>query len=253
MAARNQMDRQSAIVSAAALAVGIGVGWAAGRLLPKPGKTAPSRPLPVSPAQEPPRHVTRDPHPIERETARKLLLYAVPPAWIAAGFADWLCHRAMHIETTAGAKEAMMHLLMQAEFGVPGLALLFCEVTPAVLLSGIVAFVAHEGTVYWDLSYTSPRREIPPIEQQVHAYLELLPLLAIALITVMHWPETKSLFGFGARPIDLSLRLRKKPLPLWYRIGLLAGVGLFSGLPYVEELLRSLRATGGRLVPESPA
>ena len=44
-----------------------------------------------------------------------ILLYFILPVWLAAGFADWLCHRAAHIETTSGAKESMLHLLMFAE------------------------------------------------------------------------------------------------------------------------------------------
>ena len=50
---------------------------------------------------------------------------------------------------------------------------LFCEITPPIIASELAAFVAHEATVYWDLKYTTPRREISPIEQQVHGYLEL--------------------------------------------------------------------------------
>jgi hypothetical protein len=237
------------MLSGAALATGMAVGWAAGRFLHKPEYAAETR-FPRLPASDKRPQIAEAAPAIEREVARKLLLYAVPPVWIAAGLADWLCHRATHIETTAGAKESLMHLLMQAEFAVPVLATLFCEVTPPVILSEIAAFLAHEATVNWDLSYTSPRREIPPIEQQVHAYLELLPLVAIVLIAVLHWPETKASFGFGARPIDLSLRLRKHPLPWSYRIGLLTAVALFNGLPYLEELWRSLRANRGRLVPD---
>ena len=190
---------------------------------------------------------------IERETARKLLLYAVPPAWIAAGLADWVCHRATRIEDTAGAKESLIDLLMQAEFGVPVLLTLFCEITPPVIASEFAAFVPHEATVYWDLKYTTPRREISPIEQQVHGYLELVPLVAITLIAVLHWPETKAVFGFRDDPPDWSLRMRDKPLPLWYRAGLLTSVALFDALPYLEELWRTLRANDGRLVPNAHA
>lgn len=230
---------------------GIGVGWAAGRFLRKPGY-APAACPSALPSREPqPDRGNTEPS-IERTAARKLLLYAVPPAWIAAGFSDWLCHRATHIETTAGTKESLMHLLMQAEFAVPVLLTLFCEITPPVIASEIAAFLAHEATVHWDLTYTSPRREIPPIEQQVHSYLELVPLVAIALIAVLHWPETKALFGFGARPIDFSLRPRKQQLPLWYRTGFLSAVALFEALPYCEELWRCLRANDGPRNPADP-
>ena len=240
------MNRSLLTASAAALSVGIGVWWAARRLMQKPGSGAEPR-LPLSPGSESRPQIDGMTPTIERDTARKLLLYAVPPAWIAAGLADWLCHRETQIETTAGAKES----LMQAELGIPVLVLLFCEVTPLVVISEIVAFVAHEATVYWDLKYTLPRREIPPIEQQVHAYLELLPLVAIALITVMHWPETKSLFGLGTGPIDWSLRLRKNSLSLRYRIGLLTAVTLLNGIPYLEELWRGLRANQEQQHPTS--
>ncbi|MCP1436612.1 hypothetical protein J3D56_000048 [Erwinia persicina] len=33
-----------------------------------------------------------------------VLLYFVLPVWLIAGFADYLCHRATNIETTAGLK-----------------------------------------------------------------------------------------------------------------------------------------------------
>lgn len=243
------MNRFLLTTCVVALSVGIGVCWAAGRIPRKPRNGAEPR-SPLLPGSEPRPHTDGVAPGVERDAARKLLLYAVPPAWIAAGLADWLCHRATRIETTAGAKESLMHFLLQAELGIPVLTMLICEVTPPVILCEIAAFLAHEATVYWDLKYTLPRREIPPIEQQVHAYLELLPLVAIALIAVMHWPETKSLFGRGTGPVDWSLRLREKPLPWRYRIALLTAVGLFNGVPYIEELWWGLRANRGRLVPD---
>src|SRR5215213_11782583 len=190
------MNRFLLTTSVVALSLGIGVCWAAGWIPRKPRNGAEPH-SPLLPGSEPrPRSDGMAPA-VERDAARKLLLYAVPPAWIAAGLADWLCHRATRIENTAGAKESLIHLLMQAEFGVPVLLTLFCEITPPVIASEIAAFVLHEATVYWDLKYTTPRREISPIEQQVHGYLELVPLVATALIAVLHWPEMKALFGFG--------------------------------------------------------
>jgi hypothetical protein len=44
-----------------------------------------------------------------------ILMYFVLPVWLLAGFADWLCHRASHIETTTGPKESLIRLLMFAE------------------------------------------------------------------------------------------------------------------------------------------
>jgi hypothetical protein len=57
-----------------------------------------------------------------------ILMYFILPVWLLAGFADWLCHRASHTETTTGPKESLIHLLMFAEVGVPLLAAMFLEV-----------------------------------------------------------------------------------------------------------------------------
>jgi hypothetical protein len=36
------------------------------------------------------------------DTLRLLLMYVVLPLWLAAGFADYLCHRAARIAETSG-------------------------------------------------------------------------------------------------------------------------------------------------------
>jgi hypothetical protein len=46
-------------------------------------------------------------------------MYIIMPVWSLAGFLDWLWHRQTTIETTSGAKESVMHLLMMAEAGAP--------------------------------------------------------------------------------------------------------------------------------------
>jgi hypothetical protein len=57
----------------------------------------------------------------------------VLPSWLAAGVADWTCHRATNIESTTGTKESLMHLLMLSEAAVPVLAGLFLEITSPVI------------------------------------------------------------------------------------------------------------------------
>src|SRR5687768_15517440 len=121
-------------------------------------------------------------HAMEAEITRNALMYFLLPLWLAAGFADYLCHRASHIETTSGAKESLLHLVQFAEMGVPILAAMFLEINALVILVMIVAFVLHQATAYWDLSYASKTREITPIEQQVHSFLEMLPLMGIMLV-----------------------------------------------------------------------
>jgi Ca2+/Na+ antiporter len=89
------------------------------------------------------------------DPALAVLLWFILPLWFVAGFADWLCHRATKIETTAGAKESLIHLLMFAEIGVPLLAALFFEINALIIALMIVAVLAHEATALWDVSYPS--------------------------------------------------------------------------------------------------
>ncbi len=85
--------------------------------------------------------------------AEQLLMYFLLPLWIAVGFADWLCHRRTDIEHTAGTKESFIHLLMFAEVGLPLLAVPFLEVNALIIGLMLVAFLIHEATALWDVSY----------------------------------------------------------------------------------------------------
>src|SRR4051812_8205549 len=100
--------------------------------------------------------------------ALALIAYFIMPLWLAAGFADYLCHRATHIEVTSGAKESLIHLVMFAEVGVPALAGMFFEADALVLLALIVGFALHEATALWDVSYAVSVRHVSPFEQHVH-------------------------------------------------------------------------------------
>ena len=178
-----------------------------------------------------------------------LLLDFILPLWILAGFADWACHRASHIESTAGAKESVIHFLMFAEVSVPLLAALFFNINALIIAMMIAAFFAHEATTYWDISYASSRREVTPIEQMVHSFLEMLPLLGIVCIVALHWGQFLALFGLGSESAKFTLAWKSDPLPAIYIISVLAGIFLLELIPYSEEFLRGLRKSGGKLVP----
>ena len=60
--------------------------------------------------------------------AQASLMYFVLPVWLAAGFADYLCHRASSIESTSGWKESLLHLLQFGEMAVPTLMAIFLEI-----------------------------------------------------------------------------------------------------------------------------
>jgi hypothetical protein len=178
-----------------------------------------------------------------------ILMYFILPIWLAAGFADWLCHRASHIETTTGAKESLIHLLMFAEVGAPLLAGMFLNINALVIAVMIVAFFVHEATALWDVSYATTARTVTPLEQHVHSFLEMIPLMAILSVISLHWSQSLALFGGGSETAKFDLTWKSEPLPTPYIATIMTIILLFEFLPYVEELLRGLRANGGRLVP----
>ncbi|WP_420995007.1 diguanylate cyclase [Cupriavidus sp. 30B13] len=192
-----------------------------------------------------------------QDAVRAILMYFLLPAWLAVGLADWGCHRRSHIERNAGAAESLLHLLMFAEIGVPLLMAVFLEMTPTVFAVMLAALAVHEATAWWDVHYASTRRLITPLEQHMHAFLEVLPLCGLLLLAAAHWQAFAALFGVPSAPrhAPLSgLRLKAAPLPAWYVASLMAAVFLFAVLPYAEELWRGLRwrraghgpARGGR-------
>jgi hypothetical protein len=189
----------------------------------------------------------------EAEVTRHVLMYFILPLWLCAGFADWLCHRASNIATTAGPKESLIHLLMLVEMAIPVTAAMNFEVNALILLLMIVCWVLHEATAVWDVFYAVERREVTPIEQWVHTYLGVIPLMSLVLVVVLSWQQFLALFGLGTQAPRFELVWKDPPLPWDYVLSILAAVALLEVLPYVEELIRGLRANRGRLVPPKSA
>ena len=179
------------------------------------------------------------------EIARDYLLYFILPLWIAAGIGDWFCHRHARIETNAGSKESLIHLLLLGEAGIAILAGLHFEVNSAVILLMLVAWALHEATAMWDLIYANAAREVNAIEQRVHDFLGVIPLLALSFILVIHWGQFLAIFGLGDEPTDWSLRQRSLDVSPLYFWGLMAVMAL-NFLMYLEELLRGLRVRSSR-------
>ena len=177
-------------------------------------------------------------------------MYFILPLWLAAGFADYLCHRAAAIAVRSGAKESLIHLLLFGEMAVPVLGAIFFEINALVIGVMIAAFLVHEATALWDVSYASATREVTPIEQHVHSFLEMMPLTALVLVVVLHWPQFTALFGLGSEPARFALVLKQPPLPWLYVGAIFAAILLFELLPYLEELVRGLRANAGHLTPQ---
>ncbi|MBW8908916.1 MAG: diguanylate cyclase [Mesorhizobium sp.] len=178
-----------------------------------------------------------------------ILMYFLLPVWLIAGFADWLCHRASHIESTTGAKESLIHLLMFVEVGIPLLAAMFLDVNALVIAIMIVAFFVHEATAMWDVHYATTARTVTPVEQHVHSFLEMIPLMGLVSVLTLHWGQFLALFGAGQETARFDLAWKWQQLPVTYIACLMAAILLFELLPYVEEFIRGLLANQGSLIP----
>jgi hypothetical protein len=86
---------------------------------------------------------------------------------------------------------------------------------------------------------------VTPVEQHVHSFLELVPLMALICLAALHWSQFTALFGFGHEAADLTLKPKGPPLPSIYVVAVLIGVTFFEALPFAEELVRCL-LTGRR-------
>jgi hypothetical protein len=187
---------------------------------------------PVAPSKPPPEDVG--------EITTRFLMYVVLPVWLAAGIADWICHRRTSIATTTGPKESLMHLLMLTEAAIPVLGGMFLEITSPILALMLVSVLLHDATALWDVSYAVEKREVTPLEQHVHSFLEVVPAAAVAFISILHWPQLLALLGIGGKRPDWTLRWKRQPLPWRYTGTLLAAQIALEWLPYLEELLRTL-------------
>lgn len=106
----------------------------------------------------------------------------------------------------------------------------------------IAAFFTHEATALWDVSYAIERRYVSPLEQHVHSFLEMIPLMAGSFVAVLHWPQLLALFGLGTEPARFAISWKPEPLPITYVAAVLGAALLFELLPYLEELWRAWRA-----------
>jgi hypothetical protein len=175
------------------------------------------------------------------DATRRALQWFVMPIWFGAGVADWWCHRRTDIEHTAGVQESAIHAAMMLEAGAPSMLGLFCEVNAGVLALTYATLAVHEVTAVLDVAYADGRRVVTPTEQHVHGFLERVPLMATAFLTVLHWDQACALAGRGGRP-DWRIRRKRRPISARYRVGIFGALAAFVALPYGEELARCVRA-----------
>ena len=76
----------------------------------------------------------------------------------------------------------------------------------------LICWAIHEVTAVWDVVFAHDKREIKPVEQWVHGYLALLPLLSLVLVVVLNWSQFLALFGLGTEAARSEIVLREPPL-----------------------------------------
>jgi hypothetical protein len=164
----------------------------------------------------------------ERTVELTVFLYAL---WLVAGLVDYLCHRRTDIAETSGAPESRLHV---AQFLVLGQALLVAtllELTPLTLAWLAASVVVHSVLAFRDVAYTQDLRYISPLEQHVHGYLEVIPVVALVLFAVSNWdPMVQMPWTLEWRSAGLS----STALTL-----LLGSFFVLAGGPVAEELLRT--------------
>ncbi|MGK5727924.1 diguanylate cyclase [Streptomyces sp. URMC 124] len=176
------------------------------------------------------------------DTNRRFLLYGVLPLWVVPAVADWWMHKKTRIEHTSGVKESAVHALMMTEAGVPVAMGLLARINPLVLSVMGGAALAHGATALYDVSLATKEREVRPVEQHIHSFLEVLPLSAMAFTACLHADEVRATLRGGRGRGDWLLLPKERPLPVKYLAGLGVVIGAGVILPYAEELSRCLRA-----------
>ncbi|MDB6111377.1 MAG: diguanylate cyclase [Pedosphaera sp.] len=170
--------------------------------------------------------------------AATLLMLVVLPLWMAAGLADYFCHRATSIEMTSGTRESVLHLIQFALVGIPITLAMFVQTNAGYFALAILFIVLHHAAAAVDLVFANPRRHVAPREQMVHSLLEILPITALFLLAVLYWPQFLALFGFGAEQPVFAFHVRV--LPIGFVVATLAAAFLLNLVPYIEELSRCM-------------
>ncbi len=87
---------------------------------------------------------------------------------------------------------------MMAEVGVPIALTLRYEVSPLLLSVQLGAAAVHEATALWDVrTAVDSDREVKPVEQHIHSFLESLPFGGLASLMCLHADQVRSLLRGG--------------------------------------------------------
>lgn len=136
----------------------------------------------------------------------------------------------------------------------PVLAALLLEIDSGVVALMGAGYVAHLGMTVWDVAYADGRRTIVPLEQHVHALLEVLPFAALSLVSIAHREQTLALVRLGRGKPRFGFRPKRKPPHNGVLLVAIVTFAITVAAPYTEELLRCIRYERKRAIlgPNSP-
>ena len=112
-------------------------------------------------------------------------------------------------------------------------ALLLLDSGAASLAIAGSAVIAHTVLAFIDVSYTEGRRHISPLEQSVHGYLEVLPLIAFAVTAILFYTQSQ----------QAAILVNPRGSVI-----LLVSYVVLAGLPIAEELWRTARQREARAI-----
>ncbi|MDA8522133.1 hypothetical protein [Acidovorax sp. NCPPB 4044] len=174
------------------------------------------------------------------------LLGLLMALWIAAGVADWWCHRRTHIEATSGLAESAFHWALFLQMGAAVLAALLLRPTAALVAFLLAMWALHEVATWLELRRVAPVRTITPLEQMVHSFMEILPLAGVMLLcqpALTAWLQAPD----SERTLDWRW-LPRETLPPWPVLaGYAVAIAVCNGGLLAEESWRCWRtARAGR-------
>lgn len=166
-----------------------------------------------------------------------LLMYVVLPLWVAAGLADWWCHRRTSIEATTGWRESVSHLVLFLQMALGASIALLLQINLLTLALLALIFVLHEASTWLELRWVHGKRELFAGEQMVHSFLEMLPLFALLTLAARH----SDALGSWSEAQAWRMRWKEQPLPMAYLFAAFLSAILLNLLPLLEEFFRCMR------------
>jgi hypothetical protein len=158
------------------------------------------------------------------------VIWVLYPAWLLAGAGDYFAHRRTDIAHTSRSTESWLHLAQLTCIAAAFIAAVLFEITLVLWIWMIAAVLLHSVLAFIDVSYTDGRRYISPFEQHVHGYMDVIPLVAVALLGVASWPQ---IAAGGLQLVARESAANGQSLLLW-------SFGILAVVPTVEELIRTL-------------